>query len=623
MQKTVEQFVLEGPQWDLSGEYPSPESAEIEADLAEVESLLERIEILNPQLESILSTVETLPAEGATALLDDAREINGLLEKAQVLLHDPEVFASCLLSVDSQNAPAQTLEGRLQQYAKRFAAACEPLSQFLDLASGSLVTAYLDHPTTRHAEFSVRRSRERRHEVLSLAEENMVSALSQDGIHAWGRMYGQLSGTLQCEVLLGNECQTMGIAEAAGLLQRPDDQTRKSAWSAINSAWEVHEESCASALNAIAGWRLEMCRKRSASQEVTFLDAPIHMNRMSSETLERLLSIAEEARPLAQRAAKLQARAYGKEALGPWDMRAPAPDLNKSAKPSTGIAFEEALELIADAYGEVNPEMGQFVRMVRDKGWIEGSVGDYKRPGAFCTGFLKSRSPRVYMTYTGGTSDVITLAHELGHAFHSWVMRDLPLTQKSYGMSLAETASTFGETVVRDALIARARTPAEKFDIAWEDILALPAFVLNIPARFEFEKNFYEARAKRPLQTTEIKQLMSSAWKNWYGDSISEADPLFWASKLHFYISGVSFYNFPYLFGYLFSMGLYAQQEKMGADFFPNYKLLLRDTGRMTAEDLAAKHLQVRLQDADFWRVTLSDLERRVDSFEELTNTLF
>jgi len=613
----------EGPEWDLSSEYSSATAPELESDLKELEHLLDQIEKANQSLVDVLPKIELLELDGAQTLIQCAREIYSQFEQASVLLHDTHTFANCLLSVDSQHPDAQKLEGRLQQYSKRFEVAHEPLGQFLDLVNEPIIDCYLDDPETRSSEFKVRRSREKRHELLSLKEENMVSALSQDGIHAWGRLYDQLSGTLRCEVLLGNETRTMGIAEAAGLLQKPEDHTRKSAWQAINTAWQGQEESCAAALNAISGWRLEMCRKRSSNQPAGFLDGPIHMNRIKKETLERILSIAEEARPMAQRAVRLQARAYGKQAMGPWDSRAPAPVLADSTRGHAGIPFDEAIELIAEAYSGVHQEMGDFVNLMRDKGWIEGSLGDNKRPGAYCTGFQKSRTPRVYMTYSGGTSDVITLAHELGHAFHSWVMRDLPLSQKSYGMSLAETASTFGETVVRDALIARANTPEEKFNIAWEDVSALPGFTLNIPARFEFEKNFYEARQKRPLQTGEIKQLMSDAWLSWYGDSISEPDPMFWASKLHFYISGLSFYNFPYLFGYLFSMGLYAQQENMGADFYANYKALLRDTGRMTAENLADKHLQTRLQNPDFWRQTLENIGRRVDAFEELTDQLF
>jgi oligoendopeptidase F len=185
-------------------------------------------------------------------------------------------------------------------------------------------------------------------------------------------------------------------------------------------------------------------------------------------------------------------------------------------------------------------------------------------------------------------------------------------------MSLAETASTFGETLVRDALFANAATPQTRLAIAWEELAALVAFVLNIPTRFAFEKRFYEAREERPLRAAEFKDMMSEAWREWYGDTLAEPDPMFWASKLHFYISGISFYNFPYLFGYLFSMGIYHRRATMGDAFFPSYRTLLMDTGRMTAEDLARKHLDVALDKPEFWRTTLDSMKARVDVFEGL-----
>ena len=292
-----------------------------------------------------------------------------------------------------------------------------------------------------------------------------MNGLSQDGIHAWGRLYSQLSGTLKCSVLIGNEQQQMGLAQAAGLLQRPDETLRKRAWSAINDAWVQHEESCAAAVNAIAGWRLEMNRKRSTKKSVHFLDAPVHMNRITRPTLDSILAAAEQFRPLAQRAAKLQARAYNKKAIGPWDNRAPAPILNQGADET--IPFDSAVQIIADAYSQVDPSLGDFVQMMVENRWVEGTVADGKRPGAYCTSFRKSRTPRVYMTYSGGPSDVITLAHELGHAYHGWVMRDLPESQLSYGMSLAEAASTFGETLVRDAMLEHADSLQTRMDVTW------------------------------------------------------------------------------------------------------------------------------------------------------------
>ena len=608
---------IQGESWDLASEYPAADSPELEADLAKLGALLDEIERRNGVLVAALEDAGALEVGGAQGLVAEARAIFALTEDAATIVHDAEGYAECSLSVDSQDAGAQALLGRLQGLEKRFTNAAEPLSQFLDLAPDAVVDAYLDDPAVEASRFLVGHSRQRRHELLPLEQETLVSSLAPDGIHAWGRLYDQLSGTLACEVQVDGKTRTMGLAQASGLMLSPSDALRESAWRAINAAWDEHGESCAAAINAIAGWRLEMCRRRSKpDRAVHFLDAPLHMNRIRKETLHAVLAAAEEGVPLARRAAKLQAKAYGKAKYGPWDQRAPAPD--SAGEAAAGTPYAEALDLIAESYGSVDPRMGEFVTMMAGNKWIEGTVGDRKRPGAYCTGFRKSRTPRVYMTYTGGDSDVITLAHELGHAFHSWAMRDLPHSQRSYGMSIAETASTFGESVVRDALLARAETPAAALRIVWEEAAALVAFVLNIPTRFEFERSFYEARAERPQRPEELKAMMSAAWESRYGDCLAEPDPLFWANKLHFYISGLSFYNFPYLFGYLFSLGVYARREAFGERFFERYQALLRDTGRMTTEELAAKHLEVDLAQPDFWRETLNSLEARIDAFEAL-----
>ena len=614
---SAENIGVQGVAWDLSSEYESADCPAIDSDLSAASELMDQMKQHNLVLLPLLERAEGLGVEEATGGIEAAREIHRISEEVRSLIGNPDSYADCRMSVDSQDEAAQVLSGQLQSYQKRFSELSQPLSQFLDLVSAEIIEVYLDHELTKSTRFVVEHARKRRDFNLSLAEETLVSGLAQDGIHAWGRLYDQLAGTLTCDVLVGNESQSMGLAETSGLLQKPDDGTRENAWRAINEAWGEQVESCAAAINSIAGWRLELGRRRSGKSPVHFLDSPAHMNRISKTTLDVVLSVAEESMPLAQRAALLQAKAYGKERYGPWDQRSPAPTLGDDDRP---IPYAEALELIANAYRSIDPTMGEFVEMMAERKWIEGTVGSRKRPGAYCTAFPKSRTPRVYMTYTGGTSDVITLAHELGHAFHSWTMRDLPDSQQSYGMSLAETASTFGETIVRDALLERAETPSEELAIAWEETGALISFVLNIPTRFEFEKNFYQAREERPLRPDELKELMSQAWQKWYGESLSEPDPLFWANKLHFFISELSFYNFPYLFGYLFSLGVYAKRLSFGDEFFPRYEGLLRDTGRMTAEDLAAKHLDVDISQADFWRDTVAMLQPRVDHFEKLVN---
>ncbi|MXW52532.1 MAG: M3 family oligoendopeptidase [Gammaproteobacteria bacterium] len=611
---------LTGPSWDLSQEYSSPTDSQIEADLKEFTSILDRVAEENKAILAVIDRIESMSSSERSAAIEAARNVHDLSEKASKFLGNPSTFANCLLSVDGNDDIAKTLEGSLIEYRVKFSELMQPLSQFLNLVTDDVIDEYLDDERASASEFQVRHTRARRHELLSLDEENLVSALGQSGIHAWSRLYDRLSGQLKCQVLDGNDQREVGIAEAASLMQSTDDRTREDAWRAINRAWSDHEETCAASINALAGWRLEMCKRRSNGKAVHFLDAPAHSSHIKRETLDAVIDVARESRELSRRAAKALARAYGKQRIGPWDQRAPAPELpNQDAS----IPFDEGLEIVANAYGQVDASMGEFVRMMAKNQWIEGTVGSSKRPGAYCTSFPKSRTPRVYMTYSGSMTDITILAHELGHAFHHWAMKDLPDSQRSYGMSLAETASTFGETLVRDALLNKAESPQTELAVAWEELSAITSFLLNIPTRFEFEKNFYEARQQKPLLPSELRSLMANAWNDWYGDSLSEPDDLFWINKLHFHISGTSFYNFPYLFGYLFSQSVYQRRDQMDGNFFARYTGLLRDTGRVSAEQLAQTHLNVDLTERNFWRDTVAALEPRVRHFEGLCEKIF
>jgi oligoendopeptidase F len=327
-----------------------------------------------------------------------------------------------------------------------------------------------------------------------------------------------------------------------------------------------------------------------------------------------MMEVVESNLEVGREALRLKAKDLALDALAPWDLFAPAPSSHDE-----GIPFAEAISLIRTAFGDVDPSMAEFVDTMATQGWIEGSVNDTKRPGAYCTRFAKSRTPRVYMTYRGSLEDIGTLAHELGHGFHSWVMRDLPLPETAYPMTLAETASIFAETVTSEVLLVQAsKDPTQaaiKRQILWGELGSAEAFLLNIPARFWFESELYTRRQERPLSPDEISELMTQAWRKAYGSTLSEMNPLFWCSKLHFHMSSTSFYNFPYTFGYLFALGVYAQRPKHGAAFLKNYVGLLRDTGRMTVEDLARKHLGVDVQKPEFWQDSINLVRSKISLY--------
>ena len=603
-----------GPKWDLHTEYESTSDPRVNADLQTLEAFLERIESENAEVLHFVDVSADF-SDSSSDLVERLCVIYELGENAYTLLSNLETFTDCLLSVDGLDEEARAFNGRLTPYQVRYLEAMQPSKQCLKVAPDRFIEQYLDDARVSPSRFAVLHTRQLKDRLLPLAQENLVNGLAQDGVHAWSQLYEQLSSSIQCDVSENGKVRSVGLAEASSLTQSTEDAVREDAWRAINRGWTTHLDTCAAAINSIAGWNLEMCRRRSSKQAVHYIDSAIHSNRYQQKTLDAVMEVAATSKPIAQRAARALAKAYGKTKFGPWDQRAPAPRFeNVQAK----IPFSEGLEIVANSYGKVHRDMHDFVRMMENKSWIEGTVEPNKRPGAYCTGFAKSRTPRVYMTYAGSMTDITILAHELGHAYHHWTLRDLPKSQRSYGMSLAETASTFGETLVRDALLSRAESPEAKLQVAWEEISAIVTFLLNIPTRYEFERNFYDARQERPLLATELCKLMHNAWFSWYGDSLAEADDLFWVNKLHFYFSSISFYNFPYLFGYLFSQSVYQRKDTMGGQFFERYNSLLEDTGRMTAEDLAEKHLDVDITQPEFWQQTVTALEPRITHFENL-----
>jgi oligoendopeptidase F len=225
------------------------------------------------------------------------------------------------------------------------------------------------------------------------------------------------------------------------------------------------------------------------------------------------------------------------------------------------------------------------------------------------------------MTYNDSLGDVLTLAHESGHAFHSYLMRDVRPYGRSYPMTLAETASTFGEQVLTNGLLADpAVSAAQKAMMLDAEVSHGAIYLLDIPVRYEFEKAFYEERKGGELAVSRLKELMVETQRRLLGDVLEAGgeDPYFWASKLHFYITGVTFYNFPYTFGFLLSRALYGLFKKEGAGFLRKYEEFLRLTGSDTAENVVRRTLEQDLEQPAFWNEAIRSLEEPLNRLEAL-----
>ena len=608
--------LIQGPTWDNSNEYNSLDSDEIKNDLFLANKNILQIEKLSCTIHESILNLEKLKIESIKETVYTCQQVSILYESTSILISNVSVYANCLASVEGKNDSAKKMLSKVQELFSKLEQASNPQKIFLSLISEEFIQLYLDHEETKHQKFNIYNQRSQKDYLLSLPEENLSTALSVTGFTAWGNLYESISSNIVCEVKIDHENEKMGIAKATSLLQSHDEKIRYSAYQAINEGWSQHSETCASALNAISGWRLEQNLRRSSKRPMNFLTEPLFDNRMSKETLNALIYSVHEAKDIGQKAVRLRAKIFEKEKLHPSDLF--APPLKSKLTNETKVSFKDAMEIIKDSFAKINPEMGEFAEMMYKNKWIEGSVNNNKRPGAYCTKFQKSRTPRVYMTYMGGMKDISTLAHELGHAFHNWVMRDLPRCQQNYPMNLAETASIFAETVVTNELSKNANNSEELFPIAWEDAVSAETFLLNIPCRFQFENEFYELRKQGCLSVNDFKELMEKSWKDNYGNTLSEMNNMFWASKLHFYITKRSFYNFPYTFGYLFSLGVYAQKDNFGKDFYNRYVSLLKDTGRMNSENLVKKHLDKDITKPEFWQESIQIVKNNLKQLEKI-----
>lgn len=590
------------PSWDLSIVYNDLSDPRIQDDIALVEQC---IDLLNKQSADC----------GNVEIMQNAILTN---EAASRLAGTVANFASCYASVDATNAEAKSLLGKMTRIFSELSQAFSPFDLTLTHADEEFILRVLDHenPDISGQAFSILNSRKLADTRLSNAEEQLLAAMSVDGKSAWGNLYDNLTGSLKVKLeYTDGKSEELGFSQAASILYGSEFERQEAAWRGVQDAMQTHQESFAAILNALAGWRLTENKKRSTKREVHFLEPSLHGSRIQAETLNAMMTVAKDSRAIGQKAGLLMAQVHGLDEMKPWNHLAAMPALSGEAKV---YDFDEAIDVICEAFETVNPEMSEFVRLMVQNGWIDAAPNANKRLGAYCTKLPATRTPLVFMTWSGSRSDLMTLAHELGHTFHNWVIRDLPLCQTYYPMTLAETASIFAENIVRDHLISKAESVDEKLEMLWEELSFALALMINIPVRYEFEKSFYERRQDGELTADEFCELMSETWKQWYGDVMSEPDPYFWASKLHFSIDSVSFYNYPYLFGFLFSKGIYAQRETKGEAFYTDYINLLRDTGCMMAEDVVEKHLSMDLTQPTFWQQSVELVREKVDEFERL-----
>ncbi|MEK3708757.1 M3 family oligoendopeptidase [Bacillus sp. FSL K6-1005] len=541
----------------------------------------------------------------------DAGRLTALLdafEQNSVKLQQAGAFVSCLQAQNISDQKANEHKSFMHQLVADFQSSLVTLDHKLVEIDQGVWEELLKTTGLREVSYILNERRERVAEKLSPDKEKLIGSLAVDGYHAWDDLYHIVVG----KMTIPFEEKQLSVGQAENMMSHQDRTVRKTVFERINHAWEREQDIFSSTLNHLAGFRLETYKARGW-QDV--LKEPLQINRMKKETLDTMWQVITENKQPFVQFLNRKASMLGLEKLNWYDVEAPIGSAGKE------YSYDEAANLIISQFSTFGRKLSAFTEKAFRDRWIEAEDRSGKRVGGFCTSFPDSGESRIFMTFSGSASNVSTLAHELGHAFHQEAMLNVRPLNRSYAMNVAETASTFAEMIVADATVNQAETKEEKLVLLEDKVQRSVAFFMNIHARFLFETRFYEERKRGIVPADRLNELMEEAQKEAFCGALDEYHPLFWASKLHFHITRVPFYNYPYTFGYLFSLGIYALALEEKNTFEEKYIALLCDTASMTVEDLAMKHLGADITKRDFWENAIKLAVQDAEAFLQMTES--
>jgi pepF/M3 family oligoendopeptidase len=415
---------------------------------------------------------------------------------------------------------------------------------------------------------------------------------------------------LSVDFELDGKVKKLPMPALINLRNHLDETTRKRAYEAELNAWETVKEPIAAALNGVKGYVSTLNHRRGREDAV---HSAIDQARIDRETLETMLGAMKDSFPVFRQYFKSKAKRLGKGQLAWWDLFAPM------GTTETQFTFPQASDFVLDQFATFSQELADFAQEAFDKRWIDAKMRDGKRGGAFCMSLPKFKESRILCNFDGSLDSVFTLAHELGHGYHNFCKKDKTILLQSTPMTLAETASIMCETIVFEAAIKSAASPEEELSILETSLVSDSQVIVDIYSRYLFETEVFERREKTELTAEEFCEIMESAQESTYGDGLNQRyrHKYMWIWKPHYYRPGLSFYNFPYAFGLLFGIGLYAIYQERGKDFVPEYKELLASTGEGTVADLAAR-FGIDIRKPTFWENSLRVIGKRIDRYVNL-----
>ena len=598
------------PHWQLESIFPGLDSPEYANAKAEIKHKLEALEhfmdehevrsLQNPQVDdAVVSVLEELIAR-----------TNDLFTQFSTL----RAYLVGFTATDAFNDRAQAEASALSPLGSKLGVFSKRLTAWVgSFEPGALIST--SDLAKNHAHF-IRQSELGAKHLMGDEAEELVSALGPSSGGAWGKLHNDLiSRHTITKTLPGREEAEYPLTELKNLQAETNPELRKAAFEAELELLERNTVPFAAAMNSIKGHVNEVSERRGWASA---LDAALFQSAISRQSLAAMQEACEESFPTFRRYLKAKAKFLGKDTLTWYDLLAPV----SVGEPRT-YTWDEAKAFVRETFGRYSDELADFAQKTFDAGWCDVPPRKGKRNGAFCMRVPGVQESRVLLNFGGQLDDIFTVAHELGHAYHNEQFYTFERTflQNNTPMTLAETASIFCETIVTNAMLARS-DEAQSLAILEQDLLGATQLVVDIHSRFLFESTVFEKRKARELSIGEFKGIMLDAQAATYGDALAEnaRHPLMWAQKGHYYSAGRSFYNFPYTFGYLFGLGLYAQYKNKPEGWHERYDKLLASTGMDDAAPLA-KGFGIDIEDTDFWRESLKIAAERVERYEALVDT--
>lgn len=589
------------PHWDLTNIFPSLESPEFEKGFARVVAQIRALKELFDAHKIERTENAVTDAKSVRTFDTVIAQYNATLDELNTLF----AYISSFVTTDSRNTLAQAKYSELQQHNVTLSKLGTRFVAWL----GSLdVDALIQNSeTARQHEYALHRAKIEAQHLMSPPEEELAVELGVTGGSAWGKLHGNVSSQIMVNVELDGETRVLPMSAVRNLAYEPRREVRERAYHAELAAWQEHAIPLAAALNSIKGQVNTLTKRRGWASA---LDEAIHDAAIDRQTLDAMMTAAHESFPNFRRYLYAKARALNLKQLAFYDIFAPLGEGTRVWE------FDDARDFILTQFGTYSNKMQELARRAFDERWIDAEPRLGKRDGAFCMS-VRGEESRVLSNFKPAYGGMSTLAHELGHAYHNLVKAERTPIQKSTPMTLAETASIFCETIVREAALHEA-TGAERIAILESTLQGWCQVVVDITSRFLFERRVFEGRGARELSVEELNALMLDAQKETYGDGLDsdKLHPFMWAVKPHYYSAERSFYNFPYMFGLLFGLGLYARYQADPNEFKKGYDDLLSSTGMADAATLASR-FGIEIRTPDFWRASLGIIGKEIERFEE------